>query len=197
MTKSGVDDIIMRKLYEKRVFGLKKDDLLQIHLPRWKEFPAFELYIDQVLAFLCDNLEIFNRNPEDPFITQAMVNNYVKNGVLHAPIKKKYGREHLAKLVVICISKRMLPLSHISESITVMTRVLEIESGYDSFCDEVEYEVKSCVDPNKYPPRPIESASTRNDAMLRALASAVARVLVFDCFIERRRRLSNVVLNNK
>ncbi|MBR6562571.1 MAG: DUF1836 domain-containing protein [Clostridia bacterium] len=176
---------------------MKKEDLLNIHLPRWSEFPAFDLYIDQVLAFLGDNLEIFNRNPEDAFVTQAMVNNYVKTGVLHAPIKKKYNREHLAKLVVICISKRMLPLSHIAESITVMTRVLEIEKGYDTFCEEVEYEVRSCVDPDKYPTRPLESADTRNIAMLRSLASAVASVLVFDCFIERRRRLSSVVRNIK
>ena len=171
-------------------------NVMNIHLPRWEEFPAFELYIDQVIAFVTEHLSDFNHSDE-PFLTASMINNYVKNGVLHAPIKKKYNREHLAKLMVICICKRMLPLSHIAESITVMTRVLDIEKGYNTFCDEVEYEVKSCVDPQKYPPRPIESASTRNDAMLRSLASAVARVLVFDCFIERRRRLSNVVLNNK
>lgn len=189
--------MISQKIQNGADMNIKNDELMSLHLPRWEEFPAFELYIDQVLAFICDRLEIFNRTPDEPFITQSMVNNYVKNGVLLPPIKKKYNREHLAKLAVICIAKRMLPLSYISEAITVMSRLYEIDEGYNSFCDEVEYEVKSALSPEQYPPRAIFDAENRNLAMFRSLASAVARVLVCDRIIERRRRISNIVLNNK
>lgn len=177
--------------------NLKKDSLLNIHLPRWEEFPAFELYVDQVIAFICEKLEPFNFNSEEPLLTQSMINNYVKNGVLNPPIKKKYNKTHLAKLVVICICKRMLPLSYISDAIAVMSRVFETQEGYDLLCDEIEYEIKSAVKPEEFPPRSINETPSRSVALLRSLASAVARVLVFDRLVEQRRRLSAVVMNIK
>lgn len=170
--------------------NLKKEEMQNIHLPRWEEFPAFELYIDQVIAFVCEKLYMFGS--DEPFITPAMINNYVKNGVLHPPKKKKYDRTHLAKLMVICICKRMMPLSYISEAITVMSRMFDIETGYNTLCDEIEYEVKCLVLPTVYPPRPLNDAESRRVAMLRTLASASAHLLVFDQFIERRKRLSAV-----
>ena len=176
--------------------NLKNDELMNIHLPRWEEFPAFDLYIDQVIAFICERLAPFIRNDEQ-FITQSMINNYVKNGVMNPPIKKKYNKTHLAKLVVICICKRMLPLSYISDAISVMSKVFETREGYDLLCDEIEYEIKSAVKPEEFPPRPINDTPSRSVALLRSLASAVARVLVFDRLVEQRRRLSTVVMNIK
>lgn len=175
--------------------NLKKEGLTNIRLPRWEEFPAFELYVDQVIAFICEKLEPFNCNSEEPLITQSMINNYVKNGVLHPPVKKKYNKTHIAKLVVICICKRMLPLSYISEAITVMSRVFDIEEGYALLCDEIEYEIKSTAAPEEFPPRSIEASPSPKVALMRSLASAVAKILVFDRFIGQRRRLSSVVLN--
>ncbi|MBR6784054.1 MAG: DUF1836 domain-containing protein [Clostridia bacterium] len=177
--------------------NLKKSELLKIHLPRWEEFPAFELYVDQVIAFICEKLEPFNFNSEEPLLTQSMINNYVKNGVLNPPVKKKYNKTHLAKLVVICICKRMLPLSYISDAITVMSRVFDIEEGYNLICDEIEYEIKSTVAPTEFPPRAIDDTPARKVALMRSLASAVAKILFFDTLIQQRRRLSNVVKNIK
>jgi len=177
--------------------NVRTDDIKNIHVPRWEEFPQFELYIDQVIAFICEKLAVFNHNSEEPLITPAMINNYVKNGVLHPPKKKKYDREHLAKLVVICICKRMLPLSYISESITVMTRMFDIGEGYNILCDEIEYEVKNLALPEEYPTRAISDSPSHKFAMLRTLASVAARLLVFDRFIEQRIRLSAVATKMK
>lgn len=176
--------------------NLRNDEFKTLKLPRWEDFPAFELYIDQVIAFVCDKLEIF-RNDDEPLITAAMINNYVKNGVLHPPVKKKYDRTHLAKLIVICISKRILALSQISDAIAVMSRGYDIAEGYNIFCDEVEYEVKSISFPEEYPQKSIASSESHKEAILRSLASAVSRVLVFDRFIRQRRRLASVVQRNK
>lgn len=176
--------------------NLRNDEFKTLKLPRWEDFPAFELYVDQVIAFVCDRLEIF-RNDDEPLITAAMINNYVKNGVLHPPVKKKYDRTHLAKLIVICISKRILALSQISDAIAVMSRGYEIAEGYNIFCDEVEYEVKSISFPEEYPQKSIASSESHKEAILRSLASAVSRVLVFDRFIRQRRRLASVVQKNK
>ena len=175
---------------------IKSDDLLNIHLPRWDEFPNFELYIDQVLAFINDNLAIF-RHGDEPLITSSMINNYVKNGVLHPPIKKKYNREHLAKLVVICISKRMLSLADINDCILVMSRSVNIGEGYNLFCDELEYGIFSSAHPKDFPHRDVTSAPTREIALIRSLTLAVAGIIVFDKIIGQRRRLSKLVENMK
>lgn len=180
---------------------LKSHDLLNLHLPRWEDFPAFELYIDQVLTFINENLSVFNQS-DDPLITPAMINNYVKNGVLHAPVKKKYNRDHLAKLVVICIAKRMLSIADISEAIAIMCRTFNVGEGYNLLCDEIEYEILSTFEPEKYPPRTIVSAESRDVATMRSLASAVAKILVFDRIVSQRKRISAltskmIVLGNK
>lgn len=171
---------------------LRTHDLINIHLPRWDEFPAFELYIDQVISFINERLELFNRHSEEPLLTASMINNYVKNGAIPAPIKKKYNREHLAKLVVICVGKRMLSLADLTEAIATMSRKFDTAEGYDIFCDEIEYEVLSTFAPDEYPPRTIVSSDSREVATMRSLASAVAKILVFDRIVGQRRRLSNL-----
>ena len=171
---------------------IKSDDLLKIHLPRWEEFPDFELYIEQVIGFINDKLAVFNINADEPLITPSMINNYVKNGVLHPPVKKKYNREHLAKLFIICIGKRMLSISDLKESINAMMRVFRVSEGYNIFCDELEYEILSSAYPEEYPERTVMSAPSRDVATLRSLASAVAKILLFDRIIAQRKRISSL-----
>ncbi len=170
---------------------IKTEGLLNYKLPRWEDFPAFELYIDQVLAFLNEKLSIFALDGE-PIITSAMINNYVKNGVLNPPVKKKYNRQHLAKLMVICIGKRMLALSDLKDSLITMEKFFELPEGYNIFCDELEYEIFSTIAPEQFPPRTIASASHREIASIRSLTSAVARILVFDRILSQRRRISKM-----
>lgn len=171
---------------------IKSDDLLSLRLPRFEEFPSFELYIDQVIAFINESLSVFVLNDE-PVITPAMINNYVKNGLLHPPVKKKYNRDHLAKLIFICIGKRMLSISDIGEALATMIRVFDLENGYNLFCDELEYEIFSTVAPERFVPRTISSADSRDIATIRSLCSAVAKILVFDRTLAQRRRISSLV----
>ena len=163
------------------------EELINFHCPRWNELPAFELYIDQVLAFLNEKLSIFAPTADEPVITQAMVNNYVKQNVLIAPVKKKYDREHLAKLTVICVLKRVLPLSHIADSIAAMQRVFSVSEGYDIFCSELEYSVRSAASPDEYPPVIYTSAKSRDIAAMRVVTYAVAEIAVFDKLVEQRK----------
>ena len=57
--------------------------------PEWDRLPEIYLYMDQVLSYMDKQLELFERNPEDPLLTSSMVNNYVKAGVLPRPEQKK------------------------------------------------------------------------------------------------------------
>ena len=82
------------------------------------EIPRIDLYMDQVLTFLQENLSSTARNPgEDRVLTKAMINNYVKNKVLIPPVRKKYGRDHILLLVLIYYLKNFLSIEDIRQII--------------------------------------------------------------------------------
>ena len=81
-------------------------------LPSWERLPDIDLYMDQVLLLVDRSLRGFPGYGERG-LTASMVNNYVKQGVLPPPVKKRYGREHLACLLMICVLKPALPISAI------------------------------------------------------------------------------------
>ena len=85
----------------------------ELSCPEWEQLPAIPLYVDQVLQYLRDSLQFFERDEEDVLLTNSMINNYVKKNVLPHPEKKKYSREHLAALTVICMLKQVLAIQDI------------------------------------------------------------------------------------
>ncbi|MBE7009796.1 MAG: DUF1836 domain-containing protein, partial [Ruminococcaceae bacterium] len=87
----------------------------QLRLPRWNELPDLELYMDQVLSLIERYLEGY---PGRKGLTAAMVNNYVKLGVMPPPVKKRYTRLHLAYLLAICVLKASLPIDSIKRMVS-------------------------------------------------------------------------------
>ena len=47
-----------------------------------------------------------------------MINNYVKNGLIPHPDKKKYTKEHLAGLMAVCMLKQVLSIQDIKTLLT-------------------------------------------------------------------------------
>lgn len=71
----------------------------------WEQIPDLGLYLDQVVTYLERQYKGLYRDGERIF-TPAMVNNYVKMGLVDRPVGKKYGREQLAQLLMICLLKQ-------------------------------------------------------------------------------------------
>lgn len=114
------------------------------HLPRWEELPTFPLYIDQVVYYIENNLQILSFNNEK-IITSSMINNYVKHGIVKPPIKKKYERIHLAYFIVVCILKKSYSLDEISKLIQVQINDFPTDQSYNYFCEEIEACVTSLL----------------------------------------------------
>lgn len=106
-------------------------------LPRWAELPDLELYMDQVLGLMSRWLGGYP-GYEEKQLTSSMVNNYVKHGIMPAPVKRKYARTHLAHLIVICILKSSLPIAAIQRLIASELAVCGEEEFYDRFCQRFE-----------------------------------------------------------
>ncbi len=102
--------------------------------PDWERLPEIYLYMDQVLSYMDKQLELFERNPEDPLLTSSMVNNYVKAGVLPRPEQKKYSREHLTLLTLICLLKSVLSIPDIAFLTQSRLKECSEKDLYKTFC---------------------------------------------------------------
>jgi len=118
--------------------------LCKIALPRWADFPTLELYMDQVTGLL-DNYLSFMRHEcdeKEKIVTPSIINNYVKQGMIPPPVKKKYSKEHLAKLVILCTLKQVMPLSSLSIILDTMLKNEKLDTVYNNFCDDFEKAVE-------------------------------------------------------
>ena len=85
-------------------------------LPEWDELPQIALYLDQVIALVNNYVGFFVYDPtEEKLLTPSMVNNYVTQRLIPAPVRKKYGRRHFALLLMICTFKQSISMAAMSE----------------------------------------------------------------------------------
>ena len=63
-------------------------------------------------------------------MTKSMVNNYVKVRMIPRPAGKKYDREHLAMLLMICVFKQALSMRSISRLLGFLCE-RDVRTGYD------------------------------------------------------------------
>lgn len=116
----------------------------QFHIPRWKELPDVDLYLDQVVNFINSTLSpyIFLNNDfqkeNNQLLTKTMINNYVKNNLIEAPEKKLYSKVQLAKLFVICVLKQVYSMKEIQLLIDFALENASIDKSYDRFCNLFE-----------------------------------------------------------
>ncbi len=80
-----------------------------------EEIPNIPLYMDQVTTFMEEHLKHSKRYPEDKVLTKTMINNYAKNNLLPAPVKKKYSKEHMLMLIFIYYYKNLLSFHDIQQ----------------------------------------------------------------------------------
>lgn len=113
-----------------------------IHLPRWGELPHFELYLEQVLSLLEKWLDRSFLYDDKKVMTKTMINNYVKQEVINAPVNKKYDKLSVASLFVVSILKTVYSMNDISKLIHLALEVNEPDQSYDRFCDAVENAVR-------------------------------------------------------
>lgn len=98
----------------------------------WDSLPELDLYMDQVIVLMEKHLALFG-DGRDKLLTPSMVNNYVKLGLIPPPVKKKYNREHLARLTVICMLKPLLPIPAIAYLTDQCAKSAGLPPAFDQF----------------------------------------------------------------
>ena len=107
--------------------------LVKHKLPYWDELPEIDLYMDQVIALMDKYLSFHKTDEKTTIVTHSMINNYVKLGIMPAPKKKKYSREHMAYLIIICTLKQALPISDIKSLVERRVAKTSIEETLNFF----------------------------------------------------------------
>ena len=117
------------------------ESISRIDYVKSADIPNIDLYMDQVTSFMEKQLKSTKRYDDDKILTKTMINNYAKNDLLPAPVKKKYSKEHLLLLTFIYYFKNILSMKDIEMLLKPITEKyfntdseLDIAHIYDEVC---------------------------------------------------------------
>ena len=84
------------------------------------DIPQIDLYIDQITTLVDSKLSGMCRTPEDKLLTKAMVNNYSKEKLISPTKGKKYNREQIIRILMICYLKQVLSIQDIKRLLSLV-----------------------------------------------------------------------------
>ncbi|MBP0963237.1 MAG: DUF1836 domain-containing protein [Oscillospiraceae bacterium] len=104
------------------------------------DIPEIDLYVDQIITLLEGNLGKNKRTPNEKVITKTMVNNYSKDGMLKRIKGKKYSKQHIMMILLICGLKRGMAVQDIARIFAGLEDHLSgDQEGYDKSAVEEMY----------------------------------------------------------
>ena len=101
------------------------------------EIPAIELYLDQIISLLDTKYGPAKRKVDDKLLTNTMIHNYRKEGLLKPVKGKKYTKEHFLQMLIILAMKNSLSIQEIK---AVFSRLYQDPAfNCDGLCRGYEY----------------------------------------------------------
>ncbi len=110
----------MHKMLEDMIQDIVKE-VMHFGYVRSDSIPNIDLYMDQVTTFMEEHLESTKRYEDDKILTKTMINNYAKNNLVPAPVKKKYNKEHMMILLFVYYYKNILSIGDIEKLLLPIT----------------------------------------------------------------------------
>lgn len=142
--------------------------------PRWDDLPDIGYYMDQVIEFTEQHLSIFSSEDSLKLISPSIINNYVKLKIIPPPIKKRYSKEHIALLLIICILKPVMPIASIQNLIEFQIKSNSLPDVYNRFCTEQEFVSNKAIEIANNDISSIKESTNTSDEMLSVLAFRMA-----------------------
>ncbi len=128
MESEGLCPVVIQMSEEKFTETVERaiDNLRTINTISPDEFPAMDLYMDQLTTFMDRKLSGLVRKPsKDKVLTKTMINNYAKNHLIQPPVKKKYSKEHMLELLFIFYFKSFLSIGDIQTLLSPLAEELD------------------------------------------------------------------------
>ena len=143
-----------------------KDKLRHARPEQWDLIPDIELYMDQVISYMTRQ-HIGLELDGDENLTSAMINNYIKSGLLPRARGKKYNREHIGYLTAICLLKQVLSVSETGALLRQQMENRSVEDFYRHYTEILDEEFSRTADE-------IGDGSDKEELMQVALRMAVS-----------------------
>ena len=116
----------------------EKNRVAQVRPVSAEDLRELAEHLDQLITLVSQELEFMQVPGETP-VTGSMVNNYVKQGVIPAPRRKRYTRRHVASLLFVCALKRVFSIAQASQLAgQIWDSGLDLEALYDDSCAALE-----------------------------------------------------------
>ncbi|MEG1687092.1 MAG: DUF1836 domain-containing protein [Angelakisella sp.] len=108
----------------------------QLSQIRPEDVPDIALYMDQLVTFLDQRLGELKRGDDAPFVTNTMVNNYTKAGLIPPAEHKRYCRRHVLGLSLVGQLKKVLSMQDLSRITTTVRNSVSAEQKlYEIFLE--------------------------------------------------------------
>ena len=143
----------------------------------WEEFPDLALYMDQVISYMPRQLIQFQ---EGEGLTSAMVNNYIKDGLLPRAEGKRYRASHLAYLTAICAMKRVLTVREVKTLLSACDPEGKPDSFYSRFCQALDEALDNTARTVEQPREDEDLAGLALTLALRSYADQLACTRLLD-----------------
>ena len=115
-------------------------------LPGWEELPDMDLYVDQVVTLVSRYLNLIPQDEKNPLITASSINNYVRLRVMPAPVRKRYGRRHLAYVLMICTLKQSMAMTEIQKVLPPDMDDEDTKQIYANFVGRINGAIQGFID---------------------------------------------------
>lgn len=148
----------------------KKQQFINFHLPTYKEIPAVGLYLDQVSKYINDCL----KDIPGCIITNSMIANYVKHKLIANPVKKQYGRDQIAYLIFIVLTKNTLSLEDVNDLFELQNNVSSVEEAYGFFAEVFETNLHQIFSTEQL--QSADNTTWRRKLMSNIVLSSVQRI---------------------
>ena len=148
----------------------------------WEELPDIALYMDQLISYMPRQLIRFD---EGSPLTSAMVNNYIKDGLVPRAEGKRYGPVHLGYLTAMCALKRVLSVREIGVLLSAaQARGNPPETLYGYFTNALDAALTDTARSLEELDDPKDLARTALDLALRSYANQLACARLLDIMQE-------------
>ncbi|MFV0520020.1 MAG: DUF1836 domain-containing protein [Lachnospirales bacterium] len=110
----------------------------------YSDIPNIDLYVDQVTTYIEQNLFT---STKDKSLTKSMINNYCKNGIIPPSDKKKYNKNHILLLILLCNTKSILQINDFkkifenTDEKTLLTYYSSVNNLLENFTDTFDSKV--------------------------------------------------------
>ena len=113
---------------------------------RWELIPDIDLYMDQIAAYMMRQHIGLADDDNDEALTSAMINNYIKSGILPRANGKKYDKDHIVYLTAICLLKQVVSVSDTGALLSALLENQTTQELYGNYAETEDHELRLAAD---------------------------------------------------